>query len=657
MGRASRKRTRESRQAREGAAVALNSLCRGVSAHFITNLVKNMSYLVLARKFRPQTFSSIVGQKHISTALANAIIRGRVPHALLFTGPRGVGKTTSARVFARALNCTGRELPAEADVAENTRAAVEPCGDCANCREIAKSSSMAVWEIDGASNNSVDNVRDLIDSLRSLPPPGSEYKIYIIDEVHMLSVAAFNALLKSLEEPPPNTIFVFATTEPHKIPETVISRCQRHDFRRIPIEVIAERLREIAELEKLEVEEGVTYFLARRAQGGMRDAQSMFDRLIAFSEDKITLAEAQRVFGALDQSYFFRLSEAVFAQDPAGCFDLLDEAFDQSIDLRAFIGDFIAHWRNLLLIAVGGAATKDERLFQRSLEVTAEQLGQLREQVKDVSSFDMQRLFDLAEQCAQRAVQSSFPRFVLEAGLAKMAALTSLRPLPELIDKLERLGASGRMISAASVASAAEAASPVASPVVSPVVSPARRAAVPAASMLPAESAALKPAVVEPAQPKQSGNFNPSWQAFIAHVKSRREPMLETFLKRVSPKQFNAGQLVVEASKFDSEAIGEGEQLKSLRDCLHSYSGREEWLIRFEEPNGDSDSNGTGSATVAPGKTQPIPGSIAADEAKKNRDRRRRIEKEARSDPLVQSALETFEGSEIEKVAILPTTR
>ena len=210
-------------------------------------------------------FSAVAGQEHITQALINAIARDRVPHALLFCGPRGVGKTTCARVLAKALNCTGRELKvgSKQEIEE-----IEPCGECSNCKEISSSSSMAVWEVDGASNNSVENVRDLIDSLISAPPPGSKYKIYIIDEVHMLSVAAFNALLKSLEEPPPNTIFVFATTEPHKIPDTVISRCQRHDFRRISFPVIAARLKEIAEKEGVKVAPGVAEFVARKAQGG-----------------------------------------------------------------------------------------------------------------------------------------------------------------------------------------------------------------------------------------------------------------------------------------------------------------------------------------------------------------------------------------------------
>jgi DNA polymerase-3 subunit gamma/tau len=266
-----------------------------------------MSYLVLARKYRPQSFDSVVGQTHITQALANAIVRDKVPHALLFTGPRGVGKTTSARLLARALNCTGRELPSEQEAAQDDnllRQAIEPCGTCQNCIEIARSSSLAVWEIDGASNNSVDNVRELIDSLRTSAPPHARYKIYIIDEVHMLSTSAFNALLKSLEEPPPHTVFIFATTEPHKIPETVLSRCQRYDFRGLAIESIVEQLRSIVTAEKLDVGDDVLEFIARRSQGGMRDSQSMLDRIISYAGDTITIERAQEVFGAVGIEFF-----------------------------------------------------------------------------------------------------------------------------------------------------------------------------------------------------------------------------------------------------------------------------------------------------------------------------------------------------------------
>ncbi|MCL4167309.1 UNVERIFIED_CONTAM: hypothetical protein GTU68_036430, partial [Idotea baltica] len=294
-----------------------------------------MSYLVFARKYRPENFLEVQGQKHVTQTLKNAIHRNRVGHAYLFAGPRGVGKTSIARIFAKALNCSNSKD-------------FEPCGECSNCVDIKAGTHVAVREIDGASNNSVDNVRELVDSFRVMPPKDVNYKIYIIDEVHMLSTQAFNALLKSLEEPPQNTVFILATTEIHKIIPTVISRCQRFDFRSMSQDKLLEGLNTIVKAEKLKIDPEALRMITRLADGSMRDAQSLLERVISFSDKKITIEDASQALGAVDRVFLEKLITTIVLKDSEELFKLIDELNNSGFDSSAFLKEFVSYWQELL---------------------------------------------------------------------------------------------------------------------------------------------------------------------------------------------------------------------------------------------------------------------------------------------------------------------
>ncbi len=379
-----------------------------------------MSYLVLARKWRSNTFDEVVGQRHVTRTLKNAIELDRVAHALLFTGSRGVGKTSCARILAKALNCVNGPT-------------TEPCGECPACVEISTGTSVDVFEIDGASNNSVEQIREIRESVKFLPTRGKR-KMYIIDEVHMLSTSAFNALLKTLEEPPAHVLFVFATTEPHKIPDTIISRCQRYDFKRIPEREIVEHLSRIAGAEGIDVEQAALHHIAREARGGMRDSLSLLDQVIAFCGHTITEAQTREVLGIADRQVLHHLTAAVFRGDGQGALEIIDQLFRFGLDLQKFAAEFVQHLRDLMVVKVCADPG-------RLVDVADEEVAAMVELVRPVDPARIHRVFNALMQGAEEVARSPFPKLVLEMTLLRLCHQGATLPLSDVLDGLARLEA------------------------------------------------------------------------------------------------------------------------------------------------------------------------------------------------------------------------
>lgn len=382
-----------------------------------------MSYIVLARKWRPQTFADLTGQDHVTRTLTNAIHLQRVPHAMLFTGARGVGKTSSARIIAMALNCVSGPTPS-------------PCGSCDACTEIQRGSSVDVIEIDGASNRGIGEIRELRDGVR-YAPQRDRNKIYIIDEVHMLTTEAFNALLKTLEEPPPNVHFIFATTEVHKIPVTILSRCQRFDFRRISHADIVARLSYIVEQEKLEIPAEVLHLVARQAAGGMRDALSQLDQIIAFAGPSATVEQVAPLLGAAERSRLFAISRALLDKDLQLALETVDEIAAYGGDMGHFAEQLIGHFRDLTVVAVSNAP---ERLTSLSDAEIAEARGQ----VEGRSSELLHRMFEELVQSSEAITRSLFPKLLLEMALIRLCAMEPVVRAEELIARFEALAGGHR---------------------------------------------------------------------------------------------------------------------------------------------------------------------------------------------------------------------
>jgi len=376
-----------------------------------------MSYLVLARKWRPQSFSEVVGQEHIKRSLQNAIRYNRLPHALLFSGPKGVGKTTMARILAKALNC-------------ERGPSIEPCNKCISCKEIDLGNSIDVQEIDGASNRRINEVREIRENVKYRPSRG-RYKVYIIDEVHMLTEEAFNALLKTLEEPPPHVIFVFATTEPHKVPPTIVSRCQRFPFHRISSSIICHRISEIASAEKIDIEEDAIRLIAHSSEGSLRDALSLLDQLVSFSTPPINVKDVQEILGLFDTHLVLETIDAILNGDLKRVLETIHKIYEEGSDLKQFYLNLITYFRHLLIAKLTEKASLVD-LPDYEWEV-------LRNIAKNQSISHLEQLFDLLISEQGVIKTTTQPRFILEALLIKMAEFKKVVPIEVIIERLSSL--------------------------------------------------------------------------------------------------------------------------------------------------------------------------------------------------------------------------
>ncbi len=559
-----------------------------------------MSYLVLARRFRPQTFADVSGQTHVTRTLINSIKRNKVGHAYLFAGPRGVGKTSIARIFARTINCSSP--------VDN-----EACGECHACKEILSGASFAVREIDGASHNSVDNIRDLIDSFRSLPPPGYKNKVYIIDEVHMLSVAAFNALLKSLEEPPPNTVFILATTEVHKIPETVLSRCQKFELRAISNELIELRLRKIAAEERLEVAPEVFRLVANLADGSMRDSQSLFDRVQSYcASSVITLAEASEVLAVVERGALQGLSKAIITHNCDEALSLVSQIFQSGIDSGLFLRDFVSYWREIMIARCAGETAL------RRIGVSEGEIVELARLGEALSTVDVQDLFAIARSGADSATRNAHTRYSIEALVVRMALREPVRSIQELIDSLksgEPTARSGSGVVFRQGASSGD------------MKSNAGKMPAPATSTNPVESSSAT---------SNARVFE--WPQFVEFVTPQASKMVLEHLRRMEPLVFRAGLLELNGPTFSLSALKEVATLSRLKDWLKGFAGGgPEWSVIFK---------GDGAATTQ-GE-----GSIAERDRAKSQLSRMQLESQVLQHPKIKSLQKLFPGSTIEQVAV-----
>lgn len=534
-----------------------------------------MSYQVIARKYRPQRFSDVVGQEHVTQTLSNAIAQERIAHAYLFAGPRGTGKTTVARIFAKCLNCTDGPK-------------VDFPDDDPRCQEITEGRSLDVYEIDGASNNGVEQVRDLRETCK-YAPANAAYKIYIIDEVHMLSTAAFNALLKTLEEPPAHVKFMFATTDPEKVLPTILSRCQRFDLRRIPAKLIVDHLAVISGKENVAIDDAALFAIARGADGGMRDAESTLDQLISFCGNEIREADVLSVFGLTSRQQILDLSAGILAGDVAGALGLLDTLAKNGKDLSRLLTDLLAHFRNLLVYSVS-------RGDLSLLEVSESETAALATQTKGVAPDALSRVMEVLADCDVRFRDATSKKILLEVALMKAIQGRQSMSIDAVLSRLQELRdpnapETGQVSfnPPAATATAPRKASPQPAGATAPHVSP---ASAPVADKSPAapKPPSRKPPVSESAIPKRPGDdssrvdLNELWSR-VAEAAGRASPFTRSYLVEAHAVSLDKKTLTIGFDPEFSSHLGlvDNKKTHTLLQTKLKELGHPEMQVKFIE--------------------------------------------------------------------------
>jgi DNA polymerase-3 subunit gamma/tau len=516
-----------------------------------------MSYQVIARKWRPQKFEDVTGQEVLTRTLQNSLENDRLHHAYLFSGARGVGKTTTARLVARGLNCHKAQKP--------TAYPCAPIDDkaCASCREIAEGRSMDVLEIDAASNTGVDNVREVIINSIAVAPARDRFKVFIIDEVHMLSPSAFNALLKTIEEPPPRVVFIMATTDAHKVPETISSRCQLFEFRTIATVKIAERLRLIADADKISIADDAIREIARAGDGSMRDAQSAFDQVISFAGKKIKTEDVEKALGLAGADVLARVMKGIAENNPAEALAIVDDVVMRGHNLRNFLRDVMAHLRDLLVVKVSGDA--------RILDSASGNSGALEPQAEQFSESDLVRFFHSLAETETTLKEAANPRYQVEVALVKLMEMRRLASLNELLQRIAALETALR-----TGKPLADNPSPRATPASSAPTQTSR-------SSTTAKSAASEAAVaIEPAVTRAVADDSFSHQ-LKAKLEQKRRRLMIAALEGAARAELEGDEFVVEflpEAKHYRDTLSRSDNSKALREACADVCGRE-IAIRF----------------------------------------------------------------------------